>query len=313
MTQFPCLAAARERSDGVDRRIAELSAKLNAVSDSIAVVAVGAYGRRELTPRTDVELLFLHQGELSTPWVTEAVCYPLWEHNIRVEPSVRTLMECAADARRSWSAATSFLDARFVTGNVSVFDDFVRQVAQPWRRDRGRLSHRLRIDAQDRHATHASAAASAVPDLMAGRGGLLDLHALRWLEPEQNERLIGALDFLLGALSAVEELVEPGVQEGEAGKGAEREQGDRQDRRRSPRRRRCCVASRNAWRSPWRDPIPRRPARVLFHVAIIAESGRAPRPRGTRDSRSGISRHRHDNAGPDAGPDDAVPNRHRTR
>jgi len=116
-------------------------------------------------------------------------------------------MECAADARRSWSAATSFLDARFVAGNVSVFDDFVRQFAQPWRRDRGRLSHRLRIDAQDRHATHASAAASAVPDLMAGRGGLLDLHALRWLEPEQNERLIGALDFLLGALSAVEELV----------------------------------------------------------------------------------------------------------
>ena len=104
MTQFPYLAAARERSDGVDRRIAELSAKLNAVSDSIAVVAVGAYGRRELTPRTDVELLFLHQGELSTPWVTEAVCYPLWEHNIRVEPSVRTLFECAADARRSWSA-----------------------------------------------------------------------------------------------------------------------------------------------------------------------------------------------------------------
>lgn len=100
----------------------------------------------------------------------------------------------------------------------------------------------------------------------------------------------------------VEELVEPGVQEGEAGKGAEREQGDRQDRRRSPRRRRCCVASRNAWRSPWRDPIPRRPARVLFHVAIIAESGRAPRPRGTRDSWSGISRHRHDNAGPTPDP-----------
>src|SRR5450755_4388442 len=106
MSEFRGISAARERSDDVDRRIAELSRKLVGVADSVAVVALGAYGRRELTPRTDVELLFLHQGELSTPWVTEAVCYPLWEHNIRVEPSVRTLFECAADARRSWVAAT---------------------------------------------------------------------------------------------------------------------------------------------------------------------------------------------------------------
>src|ERR1700694_3931470 len=207
MNEFRSLAAARERSDVVDRLVAQLSTKLEAASEVVAVVAVGAYGRRELTPRTDVELLFLHQGELSTPWVTEAVCYPLWEHNIRVEPSVRTLFECAADARRSWSAATSFLDARFVAGNPSAFEDFTRQVAQPWRRERERLRHRLRIDAQDRHATRASAAASAMPDLEAGRGGLLDLHALRWLEPEQDERLIGALDFLLRALAGVEELV----------------------------------------------------------------------------------------------------------
>jgi len=197
------IAAARERSDDVDRRIIALSTKLTAV----AVVALGAYGRRELTPRTDVEVLFVHAGELSTPWVTEAVCYPLWGDTIRVEPSVRTLFECAADARRSWSAATSFLDARFVAGDLTMFDDFARQVAQPWRRDRERLRHRLRIDAQDRHATHASAAAAALPDLLAGRGGLLDLHALRWLDPEQDQRLIDALDFLLGALAAIEELV----------------------------------------------------------------------------------------------------------
>jgi [protein-PII] uridylyltransferase len=196
------IAAARARSDDVDSRLSDLAGKLS----ECAVVALGAYGRRELTPRTDVEVLFLHQGELSTPWVTETVCYPLWEHNIRVEPIVRTLFECAADARRSWSAATSFLDARFVGGDVAVFNDFERQVAQPWRRDRERLRHRLRIDAKDRHATHASAAASAAPDVVAGRGGLRDLHALRWLEPEQDERLSGALDFQLATLSAVEEL-----------------------------------------------------------------------------------------------------------
>ncbi|MDQ6672352.1 MAG: hypothetical protein M3069_16670, partial [Chloroflexota bacterium] len=207
MSELHGIRAARERSDGLDRRVQELSAKLAAVSDCVAVVALSAYGRRELTPRTEVELLFLHQGDLSTLRVTELVCYPLWEANIRAEPSVRTLFECVADARRSWSAATSFLDARLVAGDANLFGDFARQVAQPWRRDRERLRHRLRIDAQDRHASHASAAASALPDLVAGHGGFLDLHALRWLQPEQNERLIAALDFLLDAIGAAEELV----------------------------------------------------------------------------------------------------------
>jgi [protein-PII] uridylyltransferase len=172
------------------------------------VVALAAYGRRELTPRTEVDLLFLHQGDLSAMSVTETVCYPLWEHDIRVEPSVRTLTECDADARRSWSVATSFLDARLVAGDARLFDDFDRQITQAWRHDRNRLQHRLRTDAQRRHATHASAAASATPDLVAGRGGLLDIQALRWLVDAQDERLSAALDFLLYTLATIEDLVD---------------------------------------------------------------------------------------------------------
>jgi len=79
------IGAARARADRVDSLISELSTRLSAVSDSVALVALGAYGRRELTPRTEVELLFLYQGELSSRWVTEVVCYPLWEHEVRVE------------------------------------------------------------------------------------------------------------------------------------------------------------------------------------------------------------------------------------
>src|SRR6266851_2304634 len=166
MTEFRGIVAARERAERLDQRIIELSSKLTAVSDKVAVVALGAYGRRELTPRSEIELLFLHQGELNTPWVSEIVCYPLWEDNLRVELTVSTLAECAADARRSWLAATSFLDARFISGAASAFDDLVRQVTQPWRRDRERLRHRLRTDAQRRHAGNASAAGSATPDLI---------------------------------------------------------------------------------------------------------------------------------------------------
>ena len=196
-------SAARKRSDRVDSLLGELAARL---SGPLALVALGAYGRRELTPRSDAELLFLHAGQLTLAWVTEAVCYPLWEQAVRVEPSVRTLAECAADARRSWSAASRVLDARFIGGDRHLFDALDRQVLQPWRRDRERLRHRLRADTQRRHATHASAASSIVPDLVAGRGGLLDLAALRWLDDLESERSTQALDFLLETLSAAEEI-----------------------------------------------------------------------------------------------------------
>jgi [protein-PII] uridylyltransferase len=196
-------SAARKRSDRVDSLLGELAARL---SGPLALVALGAYGRRELTPRSDAELLFLHAGQLTLAWVTEAVCYPLWEQAVRIEPSVRTLAECAADARRSWSAASRFLDARFIGGDRHLFDALDRQVLQPWRRDRERLRHRLRADTQRRHATHASAASSIVPDLVAGRGGLLDLAALRWLDDLESERSTQALDFLLETLSAAEEI-----------------------------------------------------------------------------------------------------------
>jgi [protein-PII] uridylyltransferase len=195
------IAAAQARSDRVDSQVVELSARLSAVSDSVAVVALGAYGRRELTPHGEVDLLFLHHGELATRWVTEAICYPLWERDVRVEPVVRTLAECTADARRSWSAATSFLDARLIAGDLATFADFERQVVQPWRRDRERLRHRLRTDAARRHATHTAATTSAAPDLTSGRGGLIDVLALRWLGIGRSERLTTALDFLLRALS----------------------------------------------------------------------------------------------------------------
>jgi [protein-PII] uridylyltransferase len=203
MSYYRGIAAARTRSDTVDGLVAGLSQKL---PDAVAVVALGAYGRYELTPRSEIDLLFLNAGQLSTRLVSELVCYPLWERDMRVEPTLRTLAECAADARRSWSAAASFLDARFLAGDPTLFETFARKIALPWRRDRERLRHRLRSEVQRRHAAHMSAAASTTPDLVAGRGGLLDLQALRWLNFPEPRRLTDALEFLLETFAAVEEL-----------------------------------------------------------------------------------------------------------
>lgn len=198
MAHYPAIAAARERSEHLDALLTSLAGSVTGIH---AVVALGAYGRRQLPPHADAEVLFLHSGDLTAAEVTQRVCYPIWEQAIRVEPLVRTPAESEGNARRSWSAAARFLDARLVTGSRDLFEDFVKRT-QTWRRDREWLRHRLRTDLQRRHSHHRSVTASSRPDLVAGRGGLLDLQALSWLQSEPDERTVQSLDFLLEAVSS---------------------------------------------------------------------------------------------------------------
>jgi [protein-PII] uridylyltransferase len=169
-------------------------------------VALGAYGRRQLSSLSEVELLFLHTGELSTARVTETVCYPLWERAVRVEPFVRTVDECGQEVRRSWAAATRLLDARYVAGDRALFGSLEARLQQV-RRDREYLRRRLRAETEHRHATYPSATGSSTPDVMFGRGGLLDIHSLRWLEVPEDEPTSAALSFMLDLVDSAERLV----------------------------------------------------------------------------------------------------------
>lgn len=187
----------------------------------VACVAIGAYGRRELTPHGDVDVLFVHGGGADQRMLTSVVCYPLWERHIRAEPLVRTVDECAADARKSLIFATTLLEARFVAGDAALFEQLRRQVVEPLRRDRKQLRQRLRADVAHRHATHAAATSAGVPDIVAGRGGVVDASLLRWVEPaharasatrgassglnDVDEPLRAARDVLLAVVSAAED------------------------------------------------------------------------------------------------------------
>src|SRR5256885_1580089 len=92
------LRAAHARSDEVDAAIRPVLGRLPA---HFAALAIGGYGRRELTSRAEVEVVLLHDGSLSSAQVTPAVWFPLWEHEVHLEPLLRTVDECVADARRS--------------------------------------------------------------------------------------------------------------------------------------------------------------------------------------------------------------------
>jgi [protein-PII] uridylyltransferase len=169
----------------------------------VACVALGAYGRQQLTTLSEVELLFLHTGGLSAVDVTQAFCYPLWEQAVRVEPSLRTVDECAREARRSWAGTARLLDARLVAGDPELFLELQARL-QSVRRDREHLRHRLRGETEQRHATRPPATGSTTPDLVSGRGGLLDVQALHWLDVASAPPTEAALDFLLEVLESAE-------------------------------------------------------------------------------------------------------------
>jgi [protein-PII] uridylyltransferase len=215
------LCAAHERSAAIDRAIRELAGRLAGPLDTdgsrVAIVGLSAYGRREPTPHGDIDVLFLHTDRLDQQVLTREVCYPLWEQHIRLEPLVRTIAECAADVRRSLAAAMSLLDARLITGDGALFAELERQTIEPLRRDRTGLRQRLRPDVEQRHMVHAAVTSSTAPDVVAGRGGLLDATVLRWLERHDNaestapaesqdtHRLETARDLLLAVVTVLED------------------------------------------------------------------------------------------------------------
>jgi UTP:GlnB (protein PII) uridylyltransferase len=110
------------------------------------------------------------------------------------------------EERRSWAATARLLDARWVTGDAELFDG-LQAALQPVRRDRERLRHQLRRETELRYATQAAATGSTTPDLVSGRGGLLDAQSLRWLDLPEDDRTTSGVSFLLELLESAEQLV----------------------------------------------------------------------------------------------------------
>jgi [protein-PII] uridylyltransferase len=182
-SETPGLDAARARATAVDALVRPLLAVATADgSVRVAAIGLGAYGRRQLTPRTEVELLLLHDGSLDRRQITEAVLQPLWQHELHLEPLFRTPEECGVEVQRSGTAMLGLLDARFVGGDAALARRLEQHTLEPLRRDRLALRQRLLVSVQRRHLGFPSAVDAPAPDVVDGRGGLRDAQLLRWLD-----------------------------------------------------------------------------------------------------------------------------------
>jgi [protein-PII] uridylyltransferase len=150
--------------------------------DAYALVAVGGYGRGDLAPGSDLDLLLLHHPDVDPQKVAEAVWYPIWDAGLKLGHAVRTVSGALAFAQDDLETATSLLTTRHLGGAEDLTAALASGSLAQWRKRSKRFLGMLRDSVASRQNQTGEVAFLLEPDLKDGRGGLRDIHALRWAE-----------------------------------------------------------------------------------------------------------------------------------
>jgi [protein-PII] uridylyltransferase len=148
----------------------------------LALVAVGGYGRGDLAPGSDLDLLLLHRRRVAPAKVAEALWYPIWDEGLKLGHAVRTVGEAVELAATDLDTATSLLTVRHLAGDPSLTEELASAAAAQWRKRAKRYLGMLRTNVEARQEQNGEVAFLLEPELKEGRGGLRDIHALRWAE-----------------------------------------------------------------------------------------------------------------------------------
>ena len=161
----------------------ELYAGADGPDTGVALAAVGSLARRELGPRSDIDLVLLHDGRDRgrVNALAESLWYPLWDSSVRLDHSVRTPAECADVAGRELSAGVGLLDLRVVAGDAALVRDARSTLLTAWRGNARKRLPELLAALEERHETFGDAAYLLEPDLKEARGGFRDMIMLRAL------------------------------------------------------------------------------------------------------------------------------------
>ncbi|MGH8279816.1 MAG: [protein-PII] uridylyltransferase [Gammaproteobacteria bacterium] len=180
---IPIAELLHTRAEYVDRLVRRAwRAEFAALESQVALAAVGGYGRRELHPGSDIDLLILFLPG-KHPALANAVAgfiACLWDAGLRASHSVRSVAECQAAARNDLATATNLMEARYLSGHRELFTELqaVLSPAQLWPA-RAFLDAKRREQAV-RHAKYHDTPGQLEPNLKEGPGGLRDLQTVQW-------------------------------------------------------------------------------------------------------------------------------------
>src|SRR6266496_3179352 len=173
MTSFAADRA--RRTTQVDRWLAEL---LGAEA-GVALVAVGGYGRRELLPRSDLDVLLLHGGRDDIASIADRIWYPVWDSGAELDHAVRTVPQARRVARADLKVALGLLSARHVAGDPDLTERLRAGALEDWRSAAPARLAELHAAHDERARTSGELAFLLEPDLKEARGGLRDVHAIQ--------------------------------------------------------------------------------------------------------------------------------------
>lgn len=174
----------RDRALEADQTLRRLFSAAAGEGSGLALVAVGGYGRSELSPFSDLDVVLLHEpglGDDHVREVAEAIWYPLWDDNVALDHSVRDTLQMREAAAADHRAAMGMLDARSVAGDAEMVATLRSEVLADWRRDARARVEEVRDARTSRIDRSGWLAHSAVPDLKESGGGLRDSVILRAL------------------------------------------------------------------------------------------------------------------------------------
>jgi [protein-PII] uridylyltransferase len=166
----------------VDQWLAALLDAASPPASGVALVAIGGYGRSELCPSSDIDVMLLRDKRTDVKVIAERIWYPIWDEGLKLGHSVCTVREALGLASDDLDTATALLSARHVAGDQGLTSELATRAHEQWSNKGARWLAALAARVDTRHAEAGEVAFRLEPDLKDGRGGMRDVHALRWAE-----------------------------------------------------------------------------------------------------------------------------------
>jgi len=151
--------------------------------ENLAILAVGGYGRKELSPQSDIDLLFLHKSgqDKNIRPLLDRILYPLWDSGLKIGHGVHSPESAIAFCTNDMIARTAYLENRLVIGQQEIFDEFQTGFKKLRKNSSKEFINAKLDELESRHDISKQSRFLVEPDIKEGKGGLRDLHMIGWL------------------------------------------------------------------------------------------------------------------------------------
>ena len=152
-------------------------------NSSAALIAIGGYGRRELFPESDIDIMIvlIEDNDKSVKQKIESFLTFLWDINLHIAQSVRTINDCIEESKKDITVLTSLMEHYFLSGNKNLYAQVIEVVNNGKIWPSKKYFKEKRLELKGRHQKFGDTANNLEPNVKENPGGIRDIHTLRWL------------------------------------------------------------------------------------------------------------------------------------